>query len=84
MEKECERIDRNVTEKDPPVIINNGQPKINTRVDASCNVLCMSYLFYGIVGTLYVLQFCGYVSEMSGPYNIPSADTTGEAPSGKS
>lgn len=47
-------------------------------------VLCMSYLFYGIVGTLYVLQFCGYVSEMSGPYNIPSADTTGEAPSGKS
>ncbi|KAM8735287.1 sperm-associated antigen 1 [Acanthopagrus schlegelii] len=35
VEKECERIDRNVTEKDPHVIMNNGQPKIKTKVDAS-------------------------------------------------
>lgn len=46
MEKECERIDRNVTEKDPPVIINNGQLKINTRVDASCNVLCIMHVIF--------------------------------------
>ena len=46
MEKECESIDRNVTEKDPPVIINNGQPKINTKVDASCNVLCIMHVIF--------------------------------------
>ncbi|KAE8288404.1 Sperm-associated antigen 1 HSD-3.8 Infertility-related sperm protein Spag-1 [Larimichthys crocea] len=35
VEKECERIDRNVVENDPPVIINTGHPKIKTKVDTS-------------------------------------------------
>lgn len=43
VEKECERIDGNVVKNDPPAIINIGHPKIKTKVDASCNVLCILY-----------------------------------------
>ncbi|KAK2910641.1 sperm-associated antigen 1-like isoform X1 [Channa argus] len=35
VEKECERIDGNILQPSPPVVINTGRPKIKTHVDAS-------------------------------------------------
>ncbi|XP_070768022.1 sperm-associated antigen 1-like [Enoplosus armatus] len=35
VEKECERIDGNVVNNDPPVVINTGHLKIKTKVDTS-------------------------------------------------
>lgn len=46
VEKECERIDGDVVENDPPVIYNTGHPNIKTKVDASCNVLCRASHIY--------------------------------------
>ncbi|XP_072251020.1 sperm-associated antigen 1 [Leuresthes tenuis] len=35
VEKECDKIDRNLLKNDPPAILNTGHPKIRTQVNAS-------------------------------------------------
>ncbi|KAM7420181.1 hypothetical protein PAMA_014742 [Pampus argenteus] len=44
VDKECERTDGNIARNDPPAIINTGHPKIKTKVDTSCNTLCIQLL----------------------------------------
>lgn len=44
VEKECERIDGNVINNDPPAIINKAPANLKTEVEASCNVFCVTPL----------------------------------------
>lgn len=70
--------------KQSPAIINTGHPKINTQVDASCNVLCVvSHICFLAIVNHFVQISCVCVKCVVF-YNTPSADTTGEDPSGKS
>ncbi|KAM7382428.1 hypothetical protein PAMP_002156 [Pampus punctatissimus] len=52
VDKECERIDGNIARNDQPAIINTGHPKIKTKVDTSCNALCIvCHVYFVVVDT---------------------------------
>lgn len=50
MDKECEKIDGNIVRNDQPATVNLGHPKIKTKVDTSCNALCIvSHVYFGVI-----------------------------------